>query len=344
MFKKESTGNISLKNILFVILLALAWISAVFCYENPDYYSYRLIYEYYTPAGLSNSNLVDIGFVFLCNFFYKAGFSFEMFRGIYLSIAMFLMYESLRYFRKDNNFAILLYLIFPFALDVVQMRFMLSTAITIYALRFLKERNVRKYVVYVLIASTQQILSLFYLLLILTLVDKKLLIKIVSVLFIVEIVCFFFSNSIINNIINKYFRHYISYLDYTQYANNLAYLYIFMTMVIILYVYTLKDFPDADFSFIQKIVLLNLLFIPFIFINENFTRLFRGMIFFIYIGMEDSCKMFNLKKDRRIISFLFCAFMFYIHLSPHNDFHWNHVFLTLFKNNYFWELIKGEVV
>lgn len=335
MYKQRS---FDFKKIPFVLVLFVAFVSAVFCYDNADYYSYTLIYDYYTPRGLSDGQLVDFGFVVLCKLFYNLGCSYETFRGIYISIACVIMYKSIQYFTDNSKLPIMLYLVFPFALDIVQMRYMFALSIVIYSLRFLKEGKISKYIIGVIIASTQQLVAIFYLLLIITVIEDKKAVKILKIAFPLELMFFFVFSSFLNSFILGNFSHYNSYLSYGQYSRGLALLYIVMAGVLI-YLTQAQHYhkEKSNIDFAKSVVLISLLFVPFIFINENFTRLYRGMIPFVYIGLANSKKIFCKKTDNLLVTIFYCAVMFYIHLSPHNVYHWEHVFLPLFTKNYFWE-------
>ena len=321
----------------FVLLLLLAFVSAVFCYDNADYYSYTLIYDYYTPQGLGNSQIVDFGFVALCKLFYSFGCSFVVFRGIYVGVACFNMYKSIQYFTDNSKVPIILYLLFPFALDVVQMRYMFSLSIVIYSLRFLKEGKITKYIIGVIIASTQQLVTVLYLLLIITVLENKKAVKLVKIVFAAELVSFLALSSLLNGFIQDYLLHYNTYLSYSQYSIKLALLYFVMSISLI-YLTKAQYSKNTNNDFVTNIILVSILFVPFIFIDENFTRLYRGMIPFVYIGLEKSKRIFYKKSDNLFVAVLYCIVMFYIHLSPHNAYHWEHVFLALFTNNYFWNL------
>lgn len=323
-----------------LIILFIAFVSAVFCYDNADYYSYTLIYDYYTPLGLSNAEIVDWGFSVLCKIFYNIGCSYEVFRGIYISIACIILYKSILYFTNKSNLPILLYLIFPFALDVVQMRYMFALSIIFYSLRFLKEGKISKYIIGVIVASTQQMVVVIYLVLIMTVIDKEKIIKIIKIIFALELLIFLKFSSFLDFLIKDNFSHYNSYLSYDQYSKGLALLYIVMSVSLIhLTQATCYSKPKSNIDFSRSIILVSVLLVPFIFINENFTRLYRGMIPFIYIGLENSKKIFNNKSDNTFVAVLYCFIMFYIHLSPHNVYHWEHVLLPLFTKNYFWDMI-----
>jgi hypothetical protein len=310
-------------------------------YGIADYSNYELIYNFYTEKiGTQSSWVVEPIFLFLCKVSKFCGFSFPVFRGMYITVAVIVLLKGMSRYSKNNIIPLILYIVFPFALDIVQFRFFLAYAIVIYSITYLEKGDYRKYIAAVLIASTQQITSIFYLILLIVKLKKENFLKFIFIYTIVEFIIFsILSRGYLGGMI-PLFSHYLEYSS-SLYTINLCVLYLFMTSAIVSYDYFFIKNKDNIDVFLEKILYALFLFVPFILLNENFTRLYRGMVVLIY------CRFFrrvNMGRDieaASIMAFVFCGLMFFIHLSPHNVSHWERIIVPLFENNYLFNIIRN---
>lgn len=329
-----------------LLILTFIWILSAFNYENTDYNNYRMIYEYYIPQN-SNAYYIDFGYKVLCRLAISCGLSFVMFRGIYISLALIILYKGVKYFAERGlSFVLCLYLVFPFALDVVQFRFLFAVSLMIYALRFLSLNNRRgniKFILLIIIASTQHISAILYLCFLLVNINIKIIKKVIFVVFFMETGLIFVMLTGIGKIAAKYFSHFSNYIYFDTYTVRLFILYTIMAAGIAVAIdrSNKKVVLGDKQKILQMVSILSLMFVPLILISVDFSRVYRGVIVLLYcglygIGSGKSKKIYvNLW---RLFAIVYCCMMFYIHLSPHHLSQWNNIVLKLFNSNYFFNM------
>lgn len=325
----------------YIIAIFIFSVFAVFCYGNADYDNYKLIYNFYAKNNVVNNGIVDSGFMQLCKLFVNSGMTFEVFRGLYIFIALCILVNAVAYFNENKKTTYLLYLLFPFALDIAQMRHLMAVSIVLYGLRYLEKKQILKYCLFVVIASTQQISAIVYLLFILALVRKEKTFRYIIIASVAEyLVILVFSRYILQAFVSR-FIHFSVYSSFTSYSIRLSLLYMIMAIGIAVYsnFFMLRDFNDDRKMFLNSVVLCSVLFVPLILINENMARIYRGVVVLIYsrLLVKSEKNQINIKN---IIPLIICAILFYIHLSPHNINHWERVVKPIFDNNYFFELFR----
>ena len=132
--------------VTFFILFSL-------CYENADYYNYTR--QYYTALAFSfrDSEFIWNSLMMICNLL---GLSFTSFRAIVFIIAFIAIMPSVQKISNESNIILLIYFIFPFIMDITQIRNFLAMAFLIHGLPYLsstKWTHLVKYVLYVGIAA-----------------------------------------------------------------------------------------------------------------------------------------------------------------------------------------------
>lgn len=141
---------------LFVILLCVLMGANT---QNPDIENYI--------SGFNTERIgPDFGYSILVHFFYFMGFDYESFRLIISVFGILLIHQTVKKFIINKSAFYLLYFIYPFMIDIVQIRNFLVMSILIYAVPCLltqKYRDYIKFVVYILIASTIQLTAIIYL-------------------------------------------------------------------------------------------------------------------------------------------------------------------------------------
>ncbi|MGU9336584.1 EpsG family protein [Clostridium perfringens] len=141
------------------LLLILMWIIYFGNYENPDYHNYLSNYNNLEPGN-------DFGFFLLKNFFYTNNISYHTFLSIISAIGLFLIYKTIKKIGVNYSYIYILYFIYPFLLDVVQIRNFIIMSIFIYSIPYLLSNNnidKIKYCILILIASTFQLTAIIYL-------------------------------------------------------------------------------------------------------------------------------------------------------------------------------------
>ncbi|MBP5726419.1 MAG: EpsG family protein, partial [Clostridia bacterium] len=101
---------------------------------NPDYEVYRSLYFDRFPG---NYSVTEPLYVFLNKFVYSTGLPFNCFFAVHVLISLFFMQKAILFFSKNSDIVWGYYLLFPFAISIVQIRYALASSIVIYAFTFL---------------------------------------------------------------------------------------------------------------------------------------------------------------------------------------------------------------
>lgn len=153
LFKKHS-------KIIVMLFIILLWILMGANTQNPDINVYKMGYENISYGSF------EPGYILLERIFIFLNFEYEAFRMFLSLVGILLIHNTVKSLIKNQSAFYLLYAVYPFMLDVVQMRNFISMAILIYAIPYLLSENQigpLKYVVLVLIAGSIQIIAIVYL-------------------------------------------------------------------------------------------------------------------------------------------------------------------------------------
>lgn len=166
--------------IVFTLTFVFLWIIMSFTYGNADESVY--ISRYVNPEAWVDQT--EFLYMMIIKISLFLGISFQMFKVIVVLIQLLLMSNTILKYAKFPNLILLLYFIFPFTIDVAQMRNALATSIFIFSLQFLLKKethNMNKkkfitrndifYIIGIIIASLIHTASIAWLLL---LIGKKL--------------------------------------------------------------------------------------------------------------------------------------------------------------------------
>ena len=231
--------------------------------KNRDiYYDYFLSYEY--------------GYQAIANFFSSIDMSFFVFRFFCITTALILINKAFKILSpKYVNCLFSLYLIFPFLLDVIQIRNFIGLSICIYAFALyfdskFTEKN--KYIFGTILGSFFQVTLLSYLLLLFLNSKTRLLIPFFAIFFFTNI---YFFNYIISNFpVSLYFQTETSLT--TQIA--LPALMIFIISFISFCGVNHIRFKIYKTKLINSLIFVLLFISPILSMNVEFFRLFRNFI------------------------------------------------------------------
>lgn len=126
---------------------------------NPDIFAYMYNYEFRSESS-------DYGYQFLKNIFIYFGLSYEQFKLCLTIFCFFLINNTVRRFIKYPSLFYLLYFIYPFFIDIVQVRNFFIMSILIYSLPYLitdLKKDKIKFFILTLFASTIQLTAIVYL-------------------------------------------------------------------------------------------------------------------------------------------------------------------------------------
>ena len=179
-------------NVLFLWM----WFIIGFNTDNADY-----TLGYCVPYYDLSQNYFEIGYRYLNILGRACGLTFFQFRLILMTVMLFLLCDSIKKYAHFPVFITILYMVYPFLLQSVQIRNALSASIVIYALRYLDEgKPSYKYVILVFLAASIHKISLIYLFLVLVRrKDLSSIFKISGLLFtLLYIVIVFFKDKILS--------------------------------------------------------------------------------------------------------------------------------------------------
>lgn len=351
------------KKIVTVLILIPLFIIACFSYNIADYGQYFVAYE-----RVNNNNFtgyqMEIGYIFLERMGALLHLDFVTFRAIYIAIALILLINSVKAYTNENPLAVLtLYFIYPFFLDIVQIRHLMAISIVIFCLRFLEQwsfKNMLFYIIGIFIATTQHSIAILYLLLLLVYIDLEITKFFKYVVIAIGIEVFVASRLYSEGIINRLYLLICERL--LKIRNAGAFMlartdavnkyYILMTAILAFLLWILWDRShnsykqinietNGKFDFLYRISLLSLCFIPLININDHLARANRGLMIIIYIVFTIYARK---KQTTSVRKWVYKAFplavsviCFYMFLSSRSQQHYETVTQPLFQNNYFIE-------
>lgn len=161
IYKNNNYKNIKRYRIMigFILIFIIMWILFAFSTGNADYSVYRMNYE-----SISN-DFHDVGYNLLVLVFNYLGFSYQAFLAFFSLLGLLLIANTILKFSAQPTKVLLLYCIFPFFFDIVQIRNFIAMAIVLYAIRYLlvfSRKNFIKYCACILIAYSFHTVALFY--------------------------------------------------------------------------------------------------------------------------------------------------------------------------------------
>ena len=189
---------------LFIIIL-IVWGGTV-CY-NADYFLYEFDYNNYNILKIS-----EPFFRLILKTFNDLGFSYSQFRFIIIMLMILSYFFVVKKLTPNTTNVIMLYTIFPFCINITQLRFAMALPflyVGIYLLLKNKERNLKNIIGYVLCIILGGLIhtSIFlFILFLIPIIFKKNWKKILIVLLVISIL-FVFTSSVLsivgNNLITK---------------------------------------------------------------------------------------------------------------------------------------------
>jgi hypothetical protein len=158
-------GTINLRNKKLqspMFLLAFMWMLYWANLTSADYDNYSRAYEMVSVSGRA-FDWSQFGFIIIFRIFTSIGLTYNQTLAILSFVGLSLIWSTINRFSPKPQFATVLYFIYPFLLDIVQVKHFLAMSIVIYCIRFLLcEKNSWRFLLGVIIASSIHIISLIY--------------------------------------------------------------------------------------------------------------------------------------------------------------------------------------
>lgn len=304
---KINISDIS-NNILFFMLFLITWIIFGGNSDNADYQNYNAIYDFIKNNG--SYSAVESGFEIICILFIKLGFDYQNFLVVYSFIGLLLVQSTVRKLTKNHNVVWLLYFVFPFLLDVVQIRNFMSMSIIVFAIRFLLEKkhlNIFKFIVLVLLASTFHVSSLFYLLLLLTKFSSKTIAYLTIVISLIIQLVLKTNSAILMYFLNiNKLETYLS--SSTSFIGVLFFLiYLIINLIFLILVqkaatnFQLEKNKIKVINLILKINIIMLISYNFLIYDADFIRLQRNLLILNYVAFSIVIPYKKISKNKMIL-------------------------------------------
>lgn len=170
VFRVSNNHCFSFGDVLGLGMIAYMGYIALSAHNVPDYESYNIIYS-------SNIKL-EAGYNFLQNLAVGVGMSYLQFRNVLFVFTFILLFFATKRISANLNIVISLYSVYPFTIDIIQIRTMIASIIFLFSVYYLFE-NTRvgkiKYTIGILIASLFH--SIFVLFLLGLLIDRDIIKK-----------------------------------------------------------------------------------------------------------------------------------------------------------------------
>lgn len=344
---KKILESITLNHIYFFFSILLLWILFSFCSELiPDYRSYARVFGRLN-SGIYNHSM-ETGYWLLCKFAVFLGLDFSVFRKIYGLIGFTLMGSTaVRYTDKPYR-VFLLYLLYPFLLDLVQIRHFMACAIIIFGIRYLEEfkkENVVKYIMCVLLAMTQHSSAIVYSVFLLAyLRDIR---SVMKITISVTIGFFIFGKIIKNSTLYRVILDscgkegaYMGGIDTRQFVLYSSFFILLSTICVFLWkndglrIIQYSRNNDMYNQLLFKICMLSVVFIPLVLIDFQLTRFFRGCVFIVEIYIVKQINKVNMPDRFFIKVFMITLFtVVFIKLFGPSSAHYGKITKNVFFEN-----------
>lgn len=341
----ETTNNDRIQIILACIIFSLMLIISLFNYGNADYEHYNNIYNEVSKENLNQSFDSEIGFNLFILLAKSVGIKYQFFRGFYLLIACLLTARGIYKLTNNYGYALCCYLVYPFLIEMVQMRQFFAFSLVLTGLTFFTKQNIKTiykaliYVGFVILASTQHITAIVYLVLLLCLLPNEKLLKIIVYgLFVALALVFATKNKLYAFVVKLLkentelvyrFNTILAYINNPNISIIDFYRLVILAFTSIILTSSLKVSKQEDLM-IKKLIIISIVFSPFLLLDLNCSRFFRQMLVFYYIGLSHISD----KKYKLLLPLMLSILFFFDQLTPVVKHHWINVTLASVKSNY----------
>lgn len=325
---------------LTLCALVCMWILMGFNNYNSDYYVYKQMFDITVINGFNPDGNIEIGYRILMYLFSKITRDYTFF----LCIISFILIGSLiliiRLFTTQVFQVIVLYFIYGFSINAIQIRNFFAMNLFMIGLYFLLKkkchRNLLLYIFFVVLASLFHRVMLFYLVLICINLNINKIYKIsvflsLGILFLRNPIVQFFSESKYNTYLSE-----TNNISIYSGSNVLVLIYFVTNLFFVMYFYNqIKN----NKAFALNILKINILITSSFFLvvlNNNFIRLIRNVFVMNYILFAIYAKneitrttVKNYIVILAYILYIYASFYFFIVRGSAFD----TGFLALFRNN-----------
>lgn len=193
---REKTNNFknmyskTINNVMFVTLFISAIVIITGCTDHADYTVYKNIYEGYQNRyqyGITTlRGYFEVGYEFFMLVCISLGIGFQGFFAIYGAIGLLLVANFIYRYTERPAVVFSLYLLFPFILDVIQIRNLMAYSIVLFSFRYLQvfsKKNLFRFLLCILLASTQHSSALIYVVFVIVYIKSMHRVAVISAIF-----------------------------------------------------------------------------------------------------------------------------------------------------------------
>lgn len=343
--KRRKTLAFKPGNLLYAFEIFALWAISAWNTYNPDYNVYKRWFDLKNYGGILKR--FEPGFAYSMIVMSKMNLSYQQFLMIYFAIGLIIIALSVKCYCRQPALVILLYGIYPFFMDIVQIRNFMAEAIIIFALRFLEERSKRNiflYILFVMIASTFHITFMVFLIFLLAYFKNYFLTLKISLSITLCLGAFIIidpggiAKAASKFVATVYFEEEMSLYRVLGYA----FFAVLIIVIVWLYYYRSKNGKqdNKEYNYLMYIIPTLLVMISFIALSAQCYRFFRNMLLISYIVLIN----IGIKRERHIIKFnnmqliislsvLFISVFFFEHQLGRNANHYETVTRAVLENN-----------
>lgn len=274
--------------ILLILLLIFAWILFGLNYSNADYKNYEDSYNA-TMQGY-NDGYFEIGFYIIVKVFAMFRIPYCVFLGCVAAICLFIFTNAIKRLTSKPFIAFLFYFIYPFVFDIVQYRNFLAFAIVLYGVGYLLNDKLKThkklfyYLFFIFLASLFHLSSVIYVAFVLVLIKRKKVFFSTIVILMIGLMLAIMNSEILIEILkffklDRFARYDVDY-NYSTFLQYLAVYVFFMALALLKFK---GNYKSTKF----KILVVALLFVPFIILNGTSARFIRNVFIIFYCFLLD---------------------------------------------------------
>lgn len=342
-FVKKAKRYFNKKNIVFILLVLLSWIIYSTNTNNPDYSLLQQRYYSVYPQYFVTKPLYGL-LVLLFNLLHLP---YSLFVCITSLFAIILLARYIYRHSSKKEFVWILYLFYPFLLDVVQTTNFLSFVIVLQGLDYLAVYNkkaIMKYIAIIIIASLIHPSSILYLLFLLAYIPKMTVNKILGIdaliiLFLlgcILLVPLLKYVDILNGIISQLSYYLVFSPSYIMGTILYLMLVIFLLVTCLFLKFKITNsWKDLGDDYQLKVLFVMLCFVPLLLVGSEFVRYIRNMWIVAYCYLSGS---FALKGPDKyifiLVSIVICSILFYKELFIFGNYFEN-VTIPILSDNLF---------
>ena len=330
-----------------ILLLFFLWLLFAFQYGNADYASYENMYRHYAlwDTGFTFSN---IGYKVLCDIFFNLGFTYQQFLVIEATVGMAVIACVIFKNCKIPALVVVLYFIYPYMMDTVQVRNFLAEALILLGIslyiNFYTFKGYAYMAICLVFASLIHVSALTYLILLLLPLLKREYLKILIVFAaLFELSLIFYMKEIVNLL--GLGDHISGFFDKSISAFTAVFLVAYFLIAYIVFRKLRKednlDEKDARWNIIvTRVNVLLIPFLPLCFVTNDFQRLYRNVFILSYIAIVNlyaarrkyKVKLPLMKVETMILLGTF-GYAIVSNIVFVTSLYWDTVVLPLFENN-----------